>query len=1018
MDNLFNLYPFVLNNTMQPSRLEEEMEWEEFRQILKTIKFTWNQYSKDGLVAPQRQVIQNAWHRLNKNKFNFLDLFKSLVRWSGAMGYLSENYTETSQDCFIVPMQNFILEILWPNLLDKSITTNVWEILKDRANTMVGIKITENESWEITRITTTIQNSLIDLKESIQEAVHQPISYHNNLIPQINSAPYTDRGLNAHVRNQVDDTLNHFELCIYDFQKIHLKLIELPFFCLIATLHLMVLQSKAHFGIRWGFDHEIILQTIATLRMKIKEYMKYAQKLLKVEKQKCYTSIDKSNSCITFLLNECQSHISIWPYFDIIQYPYTIIEKTYVKSFSALSQLHSTAIASIDLDVEIPIIKSIPAEMGIVTGQRMEESIIGANVIKLSYGQIVELPFTNLTDSTYQIRYRVSNGTKKGQLRFEIGSWSNTVEIEGILASSHTQNAIFDTLEIQGEQGTYRTFPEIKLDKNLQYYIPNENIVDYISIGNHTLKITNVGLTDIIIDRIEFMPIISKKNSKILLKEESDLKHITEEVTTLFTDVSYTDLKENVTDYEINQVVMNVDSLSSEIFGLEKQELRKLVNIAKQLSKSRNLLGDGSFERLDSWLLGWESISISNHHLFKGKHLLLLPPKAYPSYAYQKIDESRLKANTRYIISGFIPQCKGLEIMVSRYDKDIQNISDVIYQKSLLKRKLNQCKIYHHQYSVCSECKKEPHFFTYTIDVGNVYEHINLGIEIGFRIATPDGFAEIGNVEVREECLLSDLEITVCTCGKRLTTRKKPKSSQRSSYYEIMSIHHIKNVKTPKNLPNLKKVQRKEQKWKRRVNQERMEILAQIQPIIIQINSLYEQGDWDGCICPNITYQHIQGIKLPVLSKQTHWFMADRTGKLYYILQCLRQALTRAWEQIEERNLLKNGYFKNTLTDWTVHGDANIIPLEKGGGLQLCSWDTNISQCIPAVEAREYTVRARGKGKGMIVVQQEETIQQPLIFDGNYFSTKEQTITLKNKEIEILIQSEETEFVIHYIEIF
>ncbi|MEC2554720.1 hypothetical protein P9W85_25805 [Bacillus tropicus] len=51
--------------------------------------------------------------------------------------------------------------------------------------------------------------------------------------------------------------------------------------------------------------------------------------------------------------------------------------------------------------------------------------------------------------------------------------------------------------------------------------------------------------------------------------------------------------------------------------------------------------------------------------------------------------------------------------------------------------------------------------------------------------------------------------------------------------------------------------------------------------------------------------------------------MTDREGKYAPLQQELQTVLTRVYEQVEERNLIHNGDFKNGVTDWTIIGDVN-----------------------------------------------------------------------------------------------
>ncbi|PEL96951.1 hypothetical protein CN602_25245, partial [Bacillus cereus] len=64
---------------------------------------------------------------------------------------------------------------------------------------------------------------------------------------------------------------------------------------------------------------------------------------------------------------------------------------------------------------------------------------------------------------------------------------------------------------------------------------------------------------------------------------------------------------------------------------------------------------------------------------FTGQQLVLPPSTGSPFYAYQKIDESKLKAYTRYAVSMFVAQTDSLDIMVSRYGDEVNRTVNVPY---------------------------------------------------------------------------------------------------------------------------------------------------------------------------------------------------------------------------------------------------------------------------------------------------------------------------------------------------
>ncbi|MGH0883513.1 delta endotoxin C-terminal domain-containing protein, partial [Bacillus paranthracis] len=468
--------------------------------------------------------------------------------------------------------------------------------------------------------------------------------------------------------------------------------------------------------------------------------------------------------------------------------------------------------------------------------------------------------------------------------------------------------------------------------------------------------------------------------------DQQDLSSITNQVNDLFTSNTQKNLASDISDYQIDQVVLKVDALSDEVFGKEKKVLRKVVNKAKQLSKARNLLIGGSFDTLDAWQLGKNVVRREDGDLFKGEHLLLPPPTVLsPSYAYQKIDESKLKPYTRYTVSGFVAQGDPLEVVVSRYGKEIEKTLHVPYEEAYpitAEPTPNCC-----QPGTASSCNGETpdsHFFHYNIDVGALQTEANLGISLGLRIgdtaADTLGLARIGNLEIREERPLTASEI--------------------------------------------RNVQKVETKWKKEWEQERADVTAKLQPVIDQINALYVNNDWNGLVRPHIVEADIHAITIPDLPKQRHWFMTDREGEHRSITEQMQQALTRAMNLLESQNLIHNGSFTNELMNWTVEGGATVqLVSGENKALFLPHWDSSAAQNVQITnfdEDTKYTLRVRGKGKGKITIQHGTTGEQveTMVFSQKNMQKQELSyLTFETAEIEIEITSEDGGLTIDSIEL-
>ncbi|WP_197230728.1 insecticidal delta-endotoxin Cry8Ea1 family protein [Bacillus thuringiensis] len=459
-----------------------------------------------------------------------------------------------------------------------------------------------------------------------------------------------------------------------------------------------------------------------------------------------------------------------------------------------------------------------------------------------------------------------------------------------------------------------------------------------------------------------------KSNSFISLE---DLNRITAQVHRLF-NASQTELADTVSDYLLDQITMKVNALSDEKFGVEKKALRQLLNKAKQFIRSRNLLVGGDFEMNHGWLLGPNVTRVDSS---TGDYLLLPPPTMYPSYTYQKIDESKLKANTRYTISGFIAQGDELEVVVSRYGKEIHKILHVPYEELLpisSDDTVTCC-----QANPCPPCQgetRDSHFFHYSIDVGALQLEKKPGIEVGFRIMQPNGFATISHIEVREERPLTDREI--------------------------------------------QKAQRKEAKWNKAWNKRQQALQHQVQPVIDAINALYQNKDWNGMILPSITYQDITSIVVPDLGEQTHWFMTDREGEYFSLQQQLNDALMRAYEQVETRNLIHSGDFTNQMIDYTKDWTSTGTLTRSAKGLLFGDPYTSITQTVELTDwndEKEYKLTVSAQGSGTITVQHGEEELEIVRFTPDVLEPITTPVYLDAGTIEITVQADNENFLLQSI---
>ncbi|CUB55363.1 Pesticidal crystal protein cry14Aa [Bacillus subtilis] len=425
-------------------------------------------------------------------------------------------------------------------------------------------------------------------------------------------------------------------------------------------------------------------------------------------------------------------------------------------------------------------------------------------------------------------------------------------------------------------------------------------------------------------------------------------------------------LAPGMTEYWIDYVQQQVQSLSDN-FAVEKRELRDLVNRAKRLHKSRNLVASGSFEG-SAWQLGGKVFISSGDMQYPARYLALPPSSlAHPSYAYQKVPESALKPNTRYYLSGFVLQADSLEIVASRYGKEINKVINVAPNDPLP----TSADIVVHG----------SRYFQYPIDVGPLHSDADLGIEIGFRVPY-DGFAAISHVALIEDRPLTAAE--------------------------------------------MRKVQNRHEKWQKSYTEQQSQMEASLQRVTGQLNAIYGSENWNSDIGPDVTYADL--INLSILDyvspKHNHWFMVDRPVEDAYTVKrrAVYLAAQRAWEQLEARNFIQNGAFLQRLQGWETEGtvgvtsDQNTKPM-----LTLTEWDATATQTIslPGGQEKEHRVRIRAKGEGTAAIVPLSGPKQTVSFNHPTFTTQEFYFYPEagTDQVQLLLQSDGSEFTVDWIDI-
>ncbi|MGR5864770.1 hypothetical protein ACT7DZ_15240 [Bacillus cereus] len=247
----------------------------------------------------------------------------------------------------------------------------------------------------------------------------------------------------------------------------------------------------------------------------------------------------------------------------------------------------------------------------------------------------------------------------------------------------------------------------------------------------------------------------------------------------------------------------------------------------------------------------------------------------------KKVDESKLKSHTRYLFSGFASHAQDLQVIVSRYGKEVDETLQIPFETAFpttSEATANCCQPVSNLGEPTTmisnpSSSQDTHYFQYTIDVGSLQSDYNVGIEVGFKIISRTGMARLSNIELREQRPLTDKEI--------------------------------------------RDIQRKEQIWRQQLNQEEGKLITTLQSIVKQLNRLYQNEDWNGSIKSYVMYQDVTNISLPDLPNQKHWFMSDREGPHAAVTRILKQAVNRAFQQVEDANWIKNGSFTKRVR-WMV----------------------------------------------------------------------------------------------------
>ncbi|HDX9614739.1 TPA: hypothetical protein ROY01_005960 [Bacillus toyonensis] len=558
----------------------------------------------------------------------------------------------------------------------------------------------------------------------------------------------------------------------------------------------------------------------------------------------------------------------------------------------------------------------------------------GGDVISISPDAALSMQVTGQLHKAYKVRIRYAcQGT--GELYIERGVRN---QVDGEFGWSVDYNDYFpvSSTSYSGGALTYNSFG----------YLTPEPPLDPVDNPDWEMIFTNTGNTPIIIDKIEFIPITGSLTE---YKATQSLENARKAVNALFTNDTKHALRTDVTDYDVDQAANKVDCMSDDIFPKEKMMLRDQVKHAKRLSQARNLLNYGDFESLN-WSIenGWkvsdfvttqagQPISRGRYLNMPGARRIKFSNTLYPTYAYQKVDEAKLKPYTRYLVRGFVGSAIELELFVTRYGKEVHDKMNIPF------RSMNT---YNQTASVSNRCGtgkvagmpmastngwcEDKQQFVFHIDVGEIYPRTNLGIGVGFKIVSPSGMTQLDNLEVIEANPLT---------GEALARVKK-----------------------------------REQKWKMEMEQKCELTEKTVSAATQAVNALFTSAEYNR-LKPTTTMKEIQSAeaKVNAIPYVHNSEFEDLPGMNYATFQALQSDVQTAFALYKQRNVIRNGDFSGGLSNW--HATAGADVQEREGNphvLVISQWDANVSQEVCVQPERGYvlrvTARKEGSGKGYVTI--------------------------------------------------
>lgn len=577
----------------------------------------------------------------------------------------------------------------------------------------------------------------------------------------------------------------------------------------------------------------------------------------------------------------------------------------------------------------------------------------GGSVIKgpgHTGGDLISLPVNNFTH--FRIPFQ-ANTPQRYRIRIRYAADSDGTLDSGVFLSAAAGDG-FNTTSYRATMSpegslTSRDFQFLDLNTSFTSDVASNlwlHFIRYIRPGN------------LYIDRAEFIPVDAT------FEAGYNLERAQKAVNALFTSTNQKGLQTDVTDYHIDQVSNLVDCLSDEFCLDEKRKLSEKVKQAKRLSDERNLLQDSNFRGInreqDRGWRGSTDITIQGGNDVFKENYVTLPgtfDACYPTYLYQKVDESKLKAYTRYQLRGYIEDSQDLEVYLIRYNAKYETLN-VPGMGSLWPLSVespigkcgepNRCvpQLEWNPDFDCScrdgeKCAHHSHHFSLDIDVGCTDLNENLGIWVIFKIKTQDGHARLGNLEFLEE---------------------KPLLGEA-----------------------LARVKRAEKKWrdKREILQSETNIVYKEAKEAVDglfVDSQYERLQSD----TNIAMIHAADKRVHRIREAYLPELSVIPGVNAAIFEELEGRIFTAYSLYDARNVIKNGDFNNGLSCWNVKGHVDIKQNGHRSVLVIPEWEAQVSQEVRVCPGRGYILRVtankEGYGEGCVTIHEIENHTEKLKF--------------------------------------